>query len=74
MITIFRITGIMLVFPAIAFATEPAFEMILQKYCMRCHGPKKAKGDLRLDQISRDFKSGVDGQVWAEEVEKINAG
>ena len=74
MITIFRITGIMLVFPAITFAAEPAFEMILQKYCMRCHGPKKAKGDLRLDQISRDFKSGVDGQIWAEVVEKINAG
>ena len=39
-----------------------------------CHGPKKTKGDLRLDQLSRDFKSGVDGQVWAEVVEKINAG
>ena len=74
MITIFKITGIMLVFPAITFAAEPAFEMILQKHCVRCHGPKKAKGDLRLDQISRDFKSGVDGQVWAEVVEKINAG
>jgi hypothetical protein len=74
MITIFKITGIMLVFPAITFAAEPAFEMILQKHCVRCHGPKKAKGNLRLDQISRDFKSGVDGQVWAEVVEKINAG
>jgi hypothetical protein len=73
MITILKITGIMLVFPTITFAAEPAFEMILQKHCVRCHGPKKAKGDLRLDQISRDFKSGVDGQIWAEVVEKINA-
>jgi hypothetical protein len=55
------------------FAAEP-FEGFLQKHCVGCHGPKKSKGDLRLDQLSRDFKSGIDGQVWAEVVEKINAG
>ena len=55
------------------FAAE-AFEGFLQKHCIDCHGPKKAKGDLRLDQLSRNFKSGIDGQVWAEVVEKINAG
>ncbi len=54
-------------------AAEP-FEGFLQKHCIDCHGPKKSKGDLRLDQLSRDFKSGIDGQVWAEVVEKINAG
>jgi hypothetical protein len=54
-------------------AVEP-FETFLTKHCISCHGPKKAKGDLRLDQLSRDFKSGVDGQIWAEVVEKINAG
>jgi hypothetical protein len=54
-------------------ATEP-FEAFLTKHCVGCHGPKKAKGDLRLDQLSRDFKAGVDGQIWAEVVEKINAG
>ena len=50
------------------------FEGFLKKHCVGCHGPKKTKGDLRLDKLSRDFKSGVDGQVWAEVVEKINAG
>ena len=52
---------------------EP-FEGFLQKHCVRCHGPKKDKGNLRLDQISRDFKSGVDGQIWTEVLEKINVG
>ena len=47
---------------------------LLLKHCISCHGPKKEKGDLRLDQLSRDFKSGLDGQIWAEVVEKINAG
>ncbi len=63
----------MIVFSAMTFSAEP-FEGFLQKYCIDCHGPKKSKGDLRLDQLSRDFKSGTDGQVWAEVVEKINAG
>jgi hypothetical protein len=63
----------MIVFSAMTFAAEP-FEGFLQKHCIDCHGPKKSKGDLRLDQLSRDFKSGTDGQVWAEVVEKINAG
>lgn len=29
---------------------------------------------MRLDQLSRDFKSGIDAQIWAEVIEKINAG
>ena len=72
--TMLSIICILLSCPAGTFAAKPAFEMILQKYCVSCHGPKKSKGDLRLDQLSRDFKSGVDGQIWAEVVEKINAG
>ena len=58
---------------SIGSAAEP-FEAFLTKHCVSCHGPKKSKGDLRLDQLSRDFKMGVDGQIWAEVVEKINAG
>ena len=70
-----RFISILLLVAIVGFshAAEP-FEGFLQKHCIACHGPKKTKGDLRLDQLSRDFKSGVDGQVWAEVVEKINAG
>ena len=57
-----------------ASAAEP-FEAFLNKHCLRCHGPKKkAKGDLRIDRLSRDFKAGADGHLWAEIVERINAG
>jgi mono/diheme cytochrome c family protein len=52
---------------------EP-FEAFLEKHCVRCHGPEKEKGDLRIDQLSRDFKSGVDSHHWAESVEKVNSG
>ena len=52
---------------------EP-YEAFLETHCVRCHGPKKEKGDLRVDTLSRDFKTGGDGHLWAEIVERINAG
>ncbi|MEM7600423.1 MAG: DUF1592 domain-containing protein [Verrucomicrobiota bacterium] len=41
---------------------------------MSCHGPDKEKGGLRIDTLSRDFKSGRDSHLWAEVVERINSG
>jgi mono/diheme cytochrome c family protein len=58
---------------AAAHGAEP-FEGFLQTHCIRCHGPDKAKGDLRLDQLSRDFKTGVDAHHWSEAIEKVNSG
>ncbi len=52
---------------------EP-FEAFLENHCVRCHGPDKEKGDLRLDQLSRDFKLGTDSHQWAESIEKVNSG
>lgn len=36
---------------------------ILQKSCVECHGPEKAKGKLRLDSKEAAFKPGKDGVV-----------
>ena len=58
---------------AAVHGAEP-FEAFLEKHCIRCHGPEKEKGDLRLDQLSRDFKSGTDSHQWAESIEKVNSG
>ena len=52
---------------------EP-FEAFLEKHCVRCHGPEKEKGDLRFDQLSRDFKLGADSHHWAEAIENVNSG
>jgi len=54
-------------------AAEP-FEAFLEKHCIRCHGPEKEKGDLRLDRLSRDFKLGADSHHWAEAIEQVNSG
>jgi Protein of unknown function (DUF1592)/Protein of unknown function (DUF1588)/Protein of unknown function (DUF1595)/Protein of unknown function (DUF1585)/Protein of unknown function (DUF1587)/Planctomycete cytochrome C len=52
---------------------EP-FEAFLTKHCLRCHGSQKEEGDLRFDQLSRDFKSGADTHHWAEALDKVNSG
>ena len=52
---------------------EP-FEAFLEKHCVRCHGPRKEEGDVRIDRFSRDFKSGADTHHWAEALDKVNSG
>ncbi len=58
---------------AAAHAAQP-FEAFLEKHCVRCHGPEKEKGDLRIDRLSRDFKLGADTHHWAEVIEQVNSG
>lgn len=36
---------------------------IFDKSCVECHGPKKKKGDLRLDSREATVKGGEDGPV-----------
>ena len=36
---------------------------ILQKSCFECHGPKKAKGKLRLDSLAGVLKGSEDGKI-----------
>src|SRR6266446_352694 len=36
---------------------------ILQQSCVKCHGPEKQKGKLRLDSKEGAFKGGKDGVV-----------
>ena len=45
--------------------SPPAFDTqirpLLQQHCVECHGPKKQKGELRLDAKPHAFKGGHDG-------------
>ena len=50
------------------------FDAFVEKHCIRCHGPEKEKGDLRIDQLSRDFRLGMDAHHWAEMIEQVNSG
>lgn len=50
------------------------FEGFLEKHCLRCHGPEKVEGDVRIDKFSRDFKAGADAHHWGEALDRINSG
>jgi hypothetical protein len=36
---------------------------LFEKHCVKCHGPEKQKGDLRLDVKSMALRGGADGAV-----------
>ncbi|MDB6175798.1 MAG: hypothetical protein JWL59_5109 [Chthoniobacteraceae bacterium] len=44
-----------------------------QEHCIRCHGEKKQKGDLRLDTIGPDFRSPKAAMQWADIMERMSA-
>ncbi|MFT5469016.1 MAG: mono/diheme cytochrome c family protein [Verrucomicrobiales bacterium] len=58
-------------------AAEPDFgkdlQPFLEQHCLRCHGEKKQKGDLRIDQLSQRIGF-EDTTLWAEVMERISSG
>ena len=62
------------IFMAVSASAAEPFEVFLEKHCVRCHGPQKVEGDIRIDRLSRDFKSGLDSHHWAEALDKLNSG
>ena len=70
-------TMIMIACSALAAWAQPSFEKDLKPYltrhCIRCHGPKKQKGDFRIDQLST--KIGLeDTPFWIEIRDRITSG
>ena len=46
----------------------------LKEHCLRCHGPEKVKGDLRLDQLETDFAKPSVFERWREVVSRTQSG
>lgn len=53
---------------------EAAVAPFLQQHCVKCHGPEKQKGKLRLDSLSSDLLAGPDVQIWNDVRAKLLAG
>gem|GEM_PF-452358 len=64
--------------PAPTVADRPSFDKqvtpFLQQHCVKCHGPEKQKGDVRLDNLPPDFVNNPAAGVWAEVRNKLNLG
>ena len=46
----------------------------LTAHCLRCHGPEKAEGDLRLDQLDADLSKPTTFERWREIVARVQSG
>ncbi|MFP6640366.1 MAG: DUF1587 domain-containing protein [Myxococcota bacterium] len=53
---------------------EKQIKPLLEKHCVRCHGPEKSKAELRLDQLDPDLFAGHDTEHWEEVYNQLNIG
>ena len=44
----------------------------LKEHCVKCHGPDKQKGKLRLDTLAADFSDPLVAEKWKEVVNAVN--
>ncbi len=51
-----------------------ASESFFREYCIRCHGPDKAKGDLRLDRLDHDLSRPAIFGRWLEIADRVGSG
>lgn len=47
--------------------------VFLEKHCISCHGPKKSKASLRLDQMPLVIRDGHDAEIWQDVLDAMNA-
>tara|TARA_R110002096_G_scaffold67332_5_gene163317 strand:+ start:4136 stop:6637 length:2502 start_codon:yes stop_codon:yes gene_type:complete len=55
-------------------AFQKEIQPYLQEHCVQCHGPKKQKGDFRVDKLGEDFTDRSTAAAWIEIRDKINLG
>ncbi|MFT5471228.1 MAG: mono/diheme cytochrome c family protein, partial [Verrucomicrobiales bacterium] len=53
---------------------EGAVKAFIEEHCVRCHGPEKQKGKLRLDDLAADFLDSEAARNWVEVMDNINLG
>jgi mono/diheme cytochrome c family protein len=60
--------------PADGEEFDKAVRPFLETHCVRCHGPAKQKGELRVDTLPRDFASSSAAGRWGDILERLNTG
>ena len=68
------LSGILPVSSSAADLATTDVQAFLRGHCVRCHGEKKQKGNLRLDTLPRDFATPLSASHWADAMERISSG
>ncbi|MCA8974110.1 MAG: DUF1592 domain-containing protein, partial [Planctomycetes bacterium] len=51
---------------------ETAVRPVLAEHCFRCHGDRKQKGDIRLDDLDPQMTTRAAAEVWHSALDMIN--
>ena len=69
---------ILFLLPVLVMRADEVFKKdifpVLQKHCFGCHGPKKQKGKVRLDQLDPDLVKGKSTETWHDALNMLNLG
>ncbi|MCE9603719.1 MAG: DUF1592 domain-containing protein [Planctomycetia bacterium] len=57
-----------------AASLETLIRPYLAQHCLRCHGPEKQEGKLRLDTLAVNFGASESARHWIEVMDRINVG
>ena len=49
-------------------------QAFLQQHCLRCHGPAKSSGELRLDQLGTDLSNPETYAAWEQVISRVSSG
>ena len=74
-----RLVFILILLHALVLRADEVFKKdvlpMLQKHCVKCHGPEKQKGKLRLDILSTDFlKDRAAAETWHDASDQVKLG
>ena len=70
---------ILFLLPALVLRADEVFKTdvlpVLQEHCVKCHGPEKQKGKLRLATLSTDFlKDRAAAETWHDASDQVKLG
>lgn len=77
-----KLTAILFVLLIIAAAAAPKDTVVsskdlqpfLESYCIKCHGPKKQKGQVRFDEANWTMNDNDSAQRWQDVLDQLNGG
>ncbi|HSU68869.1 MAG TPA: c-type cytochrome domain-containing protein, partial [Tepidisphaeraceae bacterium] len=60
--------------PLAASGLQTIVRPFFEQHCVKCHGEKKQKGELRVDNLAIDFDSPKAMANWMEIMSRMNSG
>ncbi|MDA7888422.1 DUF1587 domain-containing protein, partial [Akkermansiaceae bacterium] len=60
--------------PEATLLDSKKLQPFLENYCIKCHGPKKQKGQVRFDQTGWKITDNDTAQRWQDVLDQLNGG